>query len=93
MALFVREGSFIHAESSAAGAFAALRFGKSVLVFQMRVPLMALFHEVKNQFMFVSHLKSHMLVYRGSCSSSADGNEIEALFVVEVSKYSNSETD
>jgi len=54
----VREGSFMHVESSAAGAFAALRFGKSVLVFQMRVP----FHEVKNQFMFVSHLKSHMVV-------------------------------
>ena len=32
-------------------------------------------------------------MYRGSCSSSPDGNEIEALFVVEVSKYSNSETD
>jgi len=32
-------------------------------------------------------------VYRGSCSASADGKEIEALFVVEVSKYSNSETD
>ena len=58
----VREGSFMHVESSAAGAFAAFRFGKPVLVFQIRVPLMTLFHVFKNQFMFVSHLKFPVVV-------------------------------